>query len=63
MEGTIIVLWIFFMWAVGYMAYSRKRSVIGWLVFAFFLSPLLGAIALLVVGDHPQSDIRIRRTY
>lgn len=53
MELTIIFLWFFFMWVVGYMASTRKRSVFGWLLFALFLSPLLGWIALLVVGDHP----------
>jgi len=58
MEFYVIFCWLFFMWAVGYMAHSRTRSIFGWLVLAFLISPFLAMIALLVVGDHPLVKLR-----
>lgn len=46
----IIFLWVSFSLAVGAWAHVRGRSLIGWALFSSLLSPLIGLIAVAVVG-------------
>ena len=60
MESFAAFLFIFLIFAVGYvllcvlvghLASKRGRSSLGWFLFAFFFSPLLGALLVALLGE------------
>lgn len=46
----IVLLWLYILLPVN-MAKKRGRSVAGWIILFWIISPLWGTIALLVLGD------------
>lgn len=46
----IIFFWILFTVLVGVAASTRGRSVIGWVVGSFFISPFFALLFILVMG-------------
>jgi hypothetical protein len=50
----IFIFWLGFSIAVGILASKRGRSGIGWFLFSFILSPLLGLIFVLVLKANPE---------
>lgn len=51
MEPILIVLWIALAVAVGAAASAKGRSFLGWMLLSLAISPLLGAIGLILFGD------------
>lgn len=51
MGFLVFVAWVAFVFGIGKLAESRGRSVAGWCIFAFFFSPLIAAIIILVLPD------------
>ncbi|MBO0757005.1 MAG: hypothetical protein J2P54_14180 [Bradyrhizobiaceae bacterium] len=57
----LLLIWLPFCIAVGMFASIRRnRSGIGWFLFAFFLSPLLGIIFVAILRERPL-DARQRQ--
>lgn len=48
---TVLVPWVLLCLAVGRSARKRRRNQRDWTVLAVFLSPLVGYILLLVLGE------------
>ena len=48
---ALLFLWYFWVRLPAQMARKRGRSALGWVLLFWFLSPIWGAILLLVVGD------------
>ena len=57
--ALFLFLWLYIFLPAS-MAKSRGRSVVGWILFFWFVSPFWGVIALLIIGDSQrkiQEDI------
>lgn len=54
---VIFVLWLY-IFLPARMARKRERSVIGWILLFWILSPLWGIIILLVIGDSKKKIIK-----
>ena len=52
-----IIIWVVLAFFVGYLANEKGRSFFGYFILALILSPLLGFIILLVVGEDEDSLI------
>lgn len=48
----MVFFWFVFMVLIGWWANEWKRSVVGFMVLAFFLSPLVAGIVLMVRGKN-----------
>lgn len=55
---ALLFLWYFWGRLPAQMARKRGRSALGWVLLFWFLSPLWGAILLLVVGDSQEKISR-----
>jgi O-antigen/teichoic acid export membrane protein len=55
---ALLFLWYFWVRLPAQMARKRGRSAVGWVLLFWFLSPLWGAILLLVVGDSQEKISR-----
>lgn len=55
---ALLFLWYFWVRLPAQMARKRGRSALGWVLLFWFLSPLWGAILLLVVGDSQEKISR-----
>lgn len=55
---ALLFLWYFWVRLPAQMARKRGRSALGWVLLFWFLSPLWGAIFLLVVGDSQEKISR-----
>ena len=55
---ALLFLWYFWVRLPAQMARKRGRSALGWGLLFWFLSPLWGAILLLVVGDSQEKISR-----
>lgn len=53
-----VFFWFVFMAVVGWWASEWNRSIIGFMLLAFFLSPIIAGIALLVKGKNLEIDRR-----
>lgn len=51
----ITILWLFFSVIVGVVASKKGRSGIGYFMLSAIISPLIGIIIVLVVGDNRQN--------
>jgi len=51
-------LWYFWVKLPAQMARKRGRSVLGWVLLFWFLSPIWGVILLLIVGDSQEKISR-----
>ena len=51
--ALILILWLY-IFLPAKMARKRGRSVIGWILLFWIISPLWGIIVLLVLGDSKQ---------
>lgn len=47
----IVLLWVAFCILIGFLASGKSRSFIGWFLLSLVISPIIGLIALLVVGE------------
>jgi hypothetical protein len=57
----ILFFWILFTVLVGTAAYTRNRSVIGWVVSSFFVTPLIALLFILVLGKLEKPSIPEQR--
>lgn len=57
----IVLSWLFFSALVGWLAYARGRTFIGFFLVSVLLSPLLGLIIVLVLKDWAAEDREERR--
>jgi hypothetical protein len=57
----ILFFWILFTVLVGVAAHTRNRSVIGWVVGSFFLTPLIALLFILILGKIEQPSIAEQR--
>ena len=55
---ALLFLWYFWVRLPAQMARKRGRSALGWVLLFWFLSPLWGAILLIVVGDSQEKISR-----
>jgi hypothetical protein len=46
----IFLIWVFFVFVIGAWAKSWNRSFAGYAILSFWLSPIIGAIVLLISG-------------
>ncbi len=53
----IIIASVVFSALVGLLANSKGRSGIGWTVLCLLISPILGVIILLIVGDVKKDEV------
>ena len=51
----IFFFWLLFTVLVGVAASSRGRSIIGWVIGSFFITPFFALLFILVVG-HKEVD-------
>ena len=51
--ALVLVLW-FYIFLPARMARKRGRSILGWILLFWIISPLWGIIVLLVLGDSKQ---------
>ncbi|MBI1627022.1 hypothetical protein [Comamonas suwonensis] len=54
----LLLLWIGFAIAVGFLAAKWQRSGFGWFLLACFISPLLAGIFLLIAGNATNQQPR-----
>jgi len=54
----LLFLWYFWVKLPAQMARKRGRSVLGWVLLFWFLSPIWGVILLLIVGDSQEKISR-----
>lgn len=47
----VIIVFLLFIWLPAKMAKKRGRSVLGWILFFWIISPIFGIILLLILGD------------
>jgi hypothetical protein len=52
---VFVFFWLLFAVAVGFLASNRGRSGFGWFLIAALLSPLIGAVFLLLTKDLAQA--------
>ena len=52
--AILVVLWLFWIHIPASMARNRGRSVLGWVLLAWVLSPLWIIIILLILGDSKE---------
>ena len=57
----VIFFWILFTVLVGVGAHSRNRSVIGWVIGSFFISPFIALLFILVMGKIEKPSIAEQR--
>lgn len=57
----IIAIWAFFAVLVGVLGASFGRNGFGWFLLSLLLSPIIGAIALLIVGRAVTEESRAGR--
>ena len=57
----ILFFWILFTVLVGTAAHTRNRSVIGWVVGSFFLTPLIALLFILILGKIEKPSIAEHR--
>jgi hypothetical protein len=57
----ILFFWILFTVLVGVAAHTRNRSVIGWVVGSFFLTPLIALLFILILGKIEKPSIAEQR--
>jgi len=50
----VIAVWTFFGIIINNMAKKRNRDQVAWVVLSLIISPLLGAILLLLVGHNEE---------
>lgn len=55
---ALLFLWYFWVRLPAQMSRERGGSALGWVLLFWFLSPLWGAILLLVVGDSQEKISR-----
>lgn len=53
----IFVLWLVFCWVAGSMAEKRGRSFYGFFIVSLFLSPLMGILIALLLGETEKHKI------
>jgi hypothetical protein len=53
---VFVFFWLLFAVAVGFLASNRGRSGFGWFLIAALLSPLIGAVFLLLTKDLAQAS-------
>jgi hypothetical protein len=58
----VIFFWILFTALVVAGAYSRNRSVIGWTIGSFFISPFIALLFILVLGKIEKTSEPQTRT-
>jgi hypothetical protein len=51
---AFLIVWLCGAVLVGILAAKRHRSVFGWVLFSLILSPLLGALFVLALGEAPS---------
>ena len=58
----VIFFWILFTVLVGVGAHSRNRSVVGWVIGSFFISPFIALLFILVMGESktPKAEPKTR---
>ena len=57
----ILFFWILFTVLVGVAAHTRNRTVIGWVVGSFFITPLIALLFILILGKIEQPGIAEQR--
>jgi hypothetical protein len=57
----ILFFWILFTVLVGTAAYTRNRSVIGWVVSSLFVSPFIALLFILILGKIEKPSIAEQR--
>jgi hypothetical protein len=57
----ILFFWILFTVLVGVAAHTRNRSVIGWVVGSFFITPLIALLFILILGKIEKPSIAEQR--
>ena len=57
----ILFFWILFTVLVGVAAHTRNRTVIGWVVGSFFITPLIALLFILILGKIEQPSIAEQR--
>ena len=57
----VIFFWILFTVLVGVGAHSRNRSIIGWVIGSFFISPFIALLFILVMGKIEKPSIAEQR--
>jgi hypothetical protein len=55
----IIVIWLVLAVIAGAVASSKGRSFIGWFLFAVFLSPLIGLIAVALLASKNPVPVQV----
>ena len=58
---TVIFFWILFTALVWAAASSRNRSVVGWVIGSFFISPFIALLFILVLGKIEKPSIAEQR--
>jgi len=53
----VIAVYIAFGFLINEMSKTRNRNQVAWVVLSLLLSPLLGAIALLIVGKAKEETV------
>lgn len=51
---TLLIVYGFFGFIINEMAKSRNRDQTSWVILSLLFSPLLGIIALLIVGNNKE---------
>ena len=57
----ILFFWILFTLLVGVAAHTRNRTVIGWVVGSFFITPLIALLFILILGKIEKPSIAEQR--
>jgi len=53
---TVLILWLIFAFAVGFLAKQRGRSLIAWMCISAVISPVLGFVLLMMAKDLALAD-------
>lgn len=51
--AILLVIYLLPVLLVGYVASEKGRSAVGWGLLAFFFTPVIGIVVLLIAGDKP----------
>jgi len=51
----VIAVWTFFGVIINDMAKKRNRNQASWVILSLLLSPIIGVILLLIIGDNKES--------
>jgi hypothetical protein len=55
----VIFFWLLFTVLVGVAAATRNRSVIGWVIGSFFISPFISLLFILVMGHRKVDTVAV----